>query len=149
MPATTIDTVETAMRAAIEATTPRIVEQSGTATWRHYRGPRHPGTDARWFRFQWDDEGYTVGGFMGPQWVETDYTLSIFVDYGGLPEHRVKVIAGDDLYQLRDVLNRLKSTVGGLRWVEAIDWGFSSRSSDENQAQVLLQYLVRIMKERA
>lgn len=137
------------MRTAIEAVTPRIVEQSGTAQWRHYRGPRRASADARWFRFEWDDDGYTVGGFMGPQWVETDYTLTLHVDYGGLPEHRVKVMAGDDLYQLRDVLNRLKSTVDGLRWVEAIDWGFAPRVQDQNQAQVLLQYLVRIMKARA
>lgn len=155
MPATTIDTVAAAFVTAIAAVTPRMQEGRTVRTWKNYEGDRPPSADARWFRLDWDTEGHTPGGWFGrtgsssTSWVETEYTLTIWVDYGGLPRHRSKVLADDDLYQLRDILNRLKSTVDGLRWVEAIDWAYSPASTDPNQAQVLLQYRVQIMKARA
>jgi hypothetical protein len=148
VPTTTIDIVQAAFRTAIDAVEPRMEEQRGTARWRFYEGERHASTDARWYRFEWDDEGFTPDGFMGPMSVDTSYTMTLVVDYGGIRRARAKVLAGDDQYQLRDVLNRLKNVVPGLRWVEALDWDFVP-GTDQNQAQVEMQFLVRIMKARA
>jgi hypothetical protein len=148
MPTTTTDIVQAAFRTAIEAVVPRMQEQRDTARWRWYEGERRPGPAGRYFTFNWDDEGHTVGGFMGPMSVDTSYTLTVVVDYGGFSRERVKHVAGDDMYQLRDVLNRLKNVTPGLRWVEALDWDFAP-GTDQNQARVLIQYLVRIMKARA
>jgi hypothetical protein len=83
---------------------------------------------------------------MGPLSVDTTVTCSIFVDYGGIPEHRVKIVAVDDLHQLRDILNRLKDSGTGLRWVELIGWDYAN--TDRNQARIVLQYTVRYMKAR-
>ena len=147
MPATTLDLIEAAFRAAIEAMTPRTVASQATRPWKFYEGEHLPRSDARWFKFDWDSDGYTPDGFMGPAMVDTQVTLSLAVDYGGIPEHQIKRIAEDDLYQLRDVLNRLKSTLDGFRWLEAIDWDFAN--ADRNQARITHQFLVRYMKARA
>lgn len=147
MAATTLDTIEAAIITAIEGMTPRHTLQQDTAGWKNYAGERHPSADARWFRIEWDTVGYVEGGFMGPSWVDTEVTLTIVVDYGGVPSHLVKLVAEDDHYQLRDVLNRLKATVGGFRWLEAVDWDFTN--NDPNQRQIAHQYMVRYMKERA
>lgn len=147
MPATTLDTIETAIRTAIEGMTPRYTDGSSSRPWRFYEGQHPVRSDARWYKFSWDTEGYTPGGFMGPAMVDTTVTMSLVVDYGGVPEHVVKRMAEDDHYQLRDVLNRLKSTVDGLRWLEAIDWDFANE--DRNQSRIVHQYEVRYMKARA
>ncbi len=148
MPATTIDAIATSFRTAIQETTPRIVEGQASRAWKYAESANMvPRSSARWFWFEWDDEGHTPGGFMGPARVDTTVTLSIMVDYGGIPRERVKVIAADDRHQLRDVLNRLKDAATGLLWVEMRDWAFVN--ADPNQARVALQYEVRYMKARA
>lgn len=147
MPATTLDTIETAIVTAINGITPRMTTGSGSRAWKQYTGDSPVRHDARWYRLSWDTVGYTPGGFMGPAMVDTTCTLSIFVDYGGVPEHVVKKMAEDDHYQIRDVLNDLKSTVDGFRWLEAVDWDFVN--DDENQARIVHQYEVRYMKARA
>ena len=146
MAATTLDLVEAAIVTAIIGITPRHTLDQANSGWKHYKGERPPSADSRWFRIEWDTVGYTQGGFMGPRWVDTEVTMSIFVDYGGVPSHLVKLVAEDDHYQLRDVLNRLKASVDGLRWLEATDWDFAN--SDPNQRQIVHQYMVRYMKER-
>lgn len=148
MPATTLDLMQPAIVAAIEAITPRHNVQQRTARWKNYEGAQPPSADSRRFRIEWDTIGYTPNGFIGPAWVDTSVTLTIIVDYGGMPAHVMKRVAEDDHYQLRDVLNRLKSTVDGLRWCEAEDWDFTP-GSDPNQAQARHQFFVRYMKARA
>ena len=104
-------------------------------------------SDARWFRFAWHDQGYTPGGWWGPEQVSTDSHLHVVVDYGSIPEQRVRMVATDDRYQIRDVCNRLKSTVPGLRWFEVQGWDFVN--TDRNQARIDHRFLVRYMKARA
>lgn len=146
MPTTTTDAIATAFRTAIEGVTPRMIEGQATRTWKYYEGEQPVRDSARWFKFSWDGEGDTPEGFMGPLSVDTTVTCSVIVDYGGIPEHRVKIVAVDDMHQLRDVLNRLKDSGTGLRWVELIGWEFAN--TDRNQARVVLQYTVRYMKAR-
>lgn len=153
MPAITVDTIATSFRAAIEALTPRMTEGASTRTWKYTDDPGAAvRPDARWFRFEWDGEGDTPEGFMGPILVDTTVTCSIFVDYGGIPERRVRIIAADDAHQLRDVLNRLKNSATGLRWVELIKqpeaFAFASNNTDRNQARCVIKFLVRYMKAR-
>lgn len=152
MPATTETLIDEAFTTAIRAITPRMQDGRTTRVWKlcPTGDAKQPvRSDSRWFWLEWDNEGYTPGGFMGPAQVDTTSTLSIFVDYGGIPERLVKRLATDDHYQIRDVLNLLKSTVDGLRWVEAIDWDFASNNTDRNQARIVHQYEVRYMKARA
>lgn len=148
MPATTVDALQTALVGLIQAITPRHEVQRDTARWRFVEGPREPGTSGRVFRLDWDTIGHTIDGFIGPAWVDTSVTLTIIVDYGGFPAHVQKRVAEDDVYQLRDILNRAKSSVPGLRWLAFEDWDFSP-GSDPNQAQARMQFLVRYMKARA
>ncbi len=151
MPATTEDTVEEAIRAILVATPPRYPVGQSRVWKQHVEELSTVRDDARWFRFSWDHHGHTPGGFMGPAQVETSFTLSIFVDYGGVPEQVVKKMAGDDHDQLRDVFNRLKSTVDGLRWIASVGgdnpWDFAN--SDRNNARIVHQFTVRFMKARA
>lgn len=147
MPATTLEILEPVIVAAIQGITPRVVTGQATRAWKVYTGEQPVRADSRWFRLSWDTVGYVRGGFMGPAQVDTEVTLSIFVDYGGVPEHVVKRIAEDDHYQIRDVLNRLKDTTDGFRWLEAVGWDFAN--VDRNQARIVHQYMVRYMKARA
>lgn len=148
MPTITTDEIAASFRTAIEGVTPRMTEGATTRSWKFAEGDIPPRSDARWFHFEWDGEGDTPDGFMGPLSVDTTVTCSVVVDYGGIPRHRVKIIAVDDLHQLRDVLNRLKSPATGLRWVEIIPPGWSFANNDPNQARVNLKYTVRYMKAR-
>jgi hypothetical protein len=144
--ATDLDTIEAAIVAAIEATTPRW--QRGSATgWKRYRGEKTPGISARWYRLEWDPRGHRPDGFMGPNMVETDAGLTLITDYGGVPGDEARKMIEDDHFQLRDVLNRLKLTVPGLWWVESE--GFDGESDDADQIQGTHNYLVRYMKARA
>lgn len=149
MPATTEILLTSAFRTALETMTPRVIEGQATRRWEWYEGNENGPvrSDARWYRFAWINQGYTEGGWWGPAQVETDSHLSIVVDYGSIPEQRVRMVATDDHYQIRDVFNRLKSTVDGLRWFEAIEWGFVN--TDHNQARIDHRFLVRYMKARA
>lgn len=148
MPATTTDTIAEAFRLAILGVTPRMTEGATTRSWKYAEdGGASVRADARWFHFEWDGEGDTPDGFMGPLEVDTTVTCSVVVDYGGVAKHRVKILAVDDSHQLRDVLNRLKSSSTGLRWVELIGWDFVA-NTDRNQARVVIQYTVRYMKAR-
>lgn len=145
MPATTLDILEPLFVAAIVGITPRTL---ASRPWKHYIGHDQPvRAEARWFRVDWDGEGHTPGGFMGPLQVDTTCTLHVVVDYGGIPEHVVKRVAEDDIDQIRDVINRLKFTSPGFRWFERIDWDFAS--NDRNQSRIVLQYETRYMKARA
>lgn len=150
---TTLDDLQTAFVAAIQAITPRTVAQRVGGSWKFVEGERPPSTGLRVFRIDWDTVGYTKGGFMGSAAslgaVDTTVDLTVVVDYGGVPAHVMKRVAEDDLYQLRDVLSDLKPTTNGLLKVEAIDWDFGARSTDPNQAQVIHQFEVRYMKARA
>jgi hypothetical protein len=150
---TTTTLLEAAFVPVLEAMQPRTEMQREGGAWKHVEGERPAGTNLRCFRFEWDPLGFTPGGFMGRQgaagprsWVDTSVTLTIFVDYGGIAAHLVKHVVEDDFYQVRDVLNRLKATVDGFRWLETDDWDFVN--TDPNQRQAALQYLVRYMKER-
>jgi len=146
MPATTLDILQPVLIAALSGMTPRVVQGQAVRPWRYYEGDLPVRSDARWFRFEWDTVGYVEGGFMGPAQVDTEVTLSIFTDYGGVAQQDVKRLAEDDHYQIRDVLNRLKATVDGFRWLEAIGWEFAN--TDRNQARIVHQYMVRYMKAR-
>lgn len=150
---TTLDALQVAFVTAIAAIIPRTQMQRTGGGWKFVEGERVPGTNLRVFRLDWDTVGYTKGGFMGSAQplgaVDTTVTLSVFVDYGGIPRHIVKRIAEDDLYQLRDVLSDLKPTTNGLLKVEAIDWDFAPGVTDQNQAQAIHQFQVRYMKARA
>lgn len=150
MPATTLTTIEAGFRTAIEAITPRYEYGSAQLRWKYVRDhARKPSTGARWFSMEWDTVGHTPNGFMGPVWVDTTATLSMRVDYGSVPRDVLKRMAEDDYYQLRDVLNAAKEvSIGGLRWVEPIDWDFAE-NVDQNQAQILYQFTIRYMQERA
>lgn len=152
--ATTLAVLKAAFIETLETMEPRTERQRGVGAWKHVPGERPPGTNLRTFRIEWDTVGFTPGGFFGRQgatgtrsWVDTTVMLTIFVDYGGLDSEVVKEVAEDDHYQVRDVLNRLKSTVNGLRWLEAEDWDFTN--NDPHQRQAAHQYRVRYMKERA
>ncbi|MGL5912291.1 MAG: hypothetical protein ACRCZP_19960 [Phycicoccus sp.] len=123
-----------------------MIEGQATRTWKFYEGEQPVRSDSRWFKFEWDGEGDTEDGFMGPLSVDTTVTCSIVVDYGGIPERRVKIVAADDWGQLNDVLNRLKDSNTGLRWVKKLGWDFANQ--DRNQARIVLQYTVRYMKAR-
>ena len=149
MPTTTEEVLGVAFRPVIEALAPREITGRLTHAWKFYEGDEKAPvrSDARWFRFRWDDQGYTEGGMRGPAYVETSTHLAIVTDYGGVPAQRVRSMATDDRYQLRDVLNRLKSTVPGFRWLEAIDKEFTN--ADLDQARIAHIYLVRYMKARA
>ena len=151
---TTLDALKDAFVAAINAITPRHSWGGSTKPWRFVEElERKPGATARVYTLDFDTEGYTPRGFMGSAAslgaVDTTVTLSVITDYGGLPRHRVKIVAEDDLYQLRDVLSDLKPTTNGLLKVEGIDWDFGARSTDPNQAQIIHQFEVRYMKARA
>lgn len=146
MPTITTDEIAASFRTAIEAVTPRMIEGQATRTWKFYEGEQPVRSDSRWFKFEWDGEGDTEDGFMGPLSVDTTVTCSIVVDYGGIPERRVKIVAADDWGQLNDVLNRLKDSNTGLRWVKKLGWDFANQ--DRNQARIVLQYTVRYMKAR-
>lgn len=151
MPFITVDEVATTLRTAMLGTTPRIVEGQVGREWKHAEGDVPPRASARWFRFVWTGEGDMPGGMIGPGYAETRVTLSIMVDYGGVPRHRVEVLAEDDLLQLRDVFNRLKSSTSGLRFVQQVGWSYvvpTTAAQDPNQARVALQYDVRYMKAR-
>lgn len=153
MPAITVDTIASQFRTEIEGLTPRMTEGQATRLWRYTDDAGAAvRTDARWFRFEWDADGDTPEGFNGPILVDTTVTLSIFVDYGGIPERRVRIIAADDAHQLRDVLNRLKSSDSGLRWVDLPrgqpPFTFASNNTDRNQARVVIRFQVRYMKAR-
>ncbi len=149
MPATTTNLIETALVALIKGITPRHVVNRATAPWRDYEGDRAPSTVGRFFNLDWTTIGHTENGFIGPAWVDTSVTLTITVDYGGFPAHVQKHVAEDDVYQLRDILNRAKSTVDGLRWLAFESWDYTPASTDRNQAQARIQFLVRYMKARA
>lgn len=159
MPTITTDQIAASFRTAIDAVVPRMTEGRVVRGWKYDESETPPRASCRWYRFEWDGEGDTPDGFMGPLSVDTTVTLSIIVDYGGIPKHRVKIIAVDDLHQLRDVLNRLKSSATGLRWVDIVKpgpgWDFVPpppnivTTTDQNQARIALQYLVRYMKARA
>lgn len=155
MPAITVDTIADSFVTAIIGITPRMTDGQSVRLWKHdpAGNQKQPVThDARRFWLEWDGEGDTPEGFMGPILVDTTVTCSVFVDYGGIPERRVKIIAADDAHQLRDVLNRLKSSATGLRWVELIKqpaaFAFASNNTDRNQARCVIKFLVRYMKAR-
>lgn len=147
MPATTIDLIQDAFRTAIESMVPRYVPGSSVHTWRYYEGEQPVRSDARWFRFEWTTVGYVDGGFMGPAMVDTEVTLQVITDYGGVRADVLKRVVEDDHYQIRDVLNRLKATVDGFRWLEATSTDFMN--NDRDQARVAHRYMVRYMKARA
>jgi len=147
----TVDQINDAFRTAVIGTAPRMLEGRTSWPWRYNDtgDQKQPvRSDARWFWFEWDGEGDTPDGFMGPLQVDTTVTLSMFVDYGGIPERRVKLVAVDDHKQIRDVLNRLKSANTGLLMVTLGDWAFASNNTDRNQARIVLQFAVRYMKAR-
>jgi hypothetical protein len=150
---TTTEELEAAFVGALEAMEPRLERQRVGGAWKHVEGERSAGTNLRVFRLEWDTVGATPGGFYGRQtagqrsWVDTTVTMTIFVDYGGLPAHEVKHFVEDDCYQVRDVLSRLRYTIDGFRVIAFEDWDFVN--SDPNQRQAALQYRVRYMKERA
>lgn len=150
MPATTLDTIESGFRAAIESITPRYSHGATALRWKHVRDhARKPSTGARWFSIEWGSVGYTPRGFVGPEWVDTTATMSLRVDYGSVPRDVLTRMAEDDVYQLRDVLNAAKEVaIGGLRWIEPVRWDLED-GADPNQAQVIYQFTVRYMKERA
>ena len=149
MPATTEILLTAAFRTALETMTPRVIEGQATRRWEWYEGNENGPvrSDARWYRFAWHDQGYTPGGGWGPEQVSTDSHLHVVVDYGSIPEQRVRMVATDDRYQIRDVCNRLKSTVPGLRWFEVQGWDFVN--TDRNQARIEHRFLTRYMKARA
>jgi hypothetical protein len=145
--ATDLDTIEAAIRIAIETMTPRW-QRAGAVGWKFYRKARTVSISARWFRLEWDPRGHRPEGFMGPNMVETDVGLAIVTDYGGVPADEMRKMAEDDHFQLRDVLNRLKNSVPGLWWVESE--GFDGEADvDVDQAQGTHGFLVRYMKARA
>ena len=150
---TTTTLLEAAFIPVLEAMEPRTEMQRAGGAWKHVEGERPPGTNLRTFRFEWDTVGETPKGFFGRQtpgqrsWVDTTVMLTIFVDYGGVAAHLVKHVVEDDIYQVRDVIGRLRYTIDGFRVFRFDDWGFTN--NDPNQRQAALQYLVHYMKERA
>lgn len=150
--ATTLDTLRTTFRTAIEGMTPRILQARATTPWRFYEKERPPGTDARWFRLEIHPGEYQRDGFMGPNMVDTRAYLMIITDYGGLPFEQMLHVAEDDHFQLRDVLNALKDPITpGLVWVESE--GPPSQilegGGGRDQARIEHEFLIRYWKARA
>jgi hypothetical protein len=148
MPTITVDQIAASFRTAIDATIPRMVEGQTARRWKYAEGDQSVRASSRWYRFKWDGEGFVPPpeGFSGPLSAEARVTLTIEVDYGGIPGHRSSIIPADDWHQLHDVLNRLKSSATGLRWVALGDW--DAQNDDPSQQRVVLQYEVRYMKAR-
>jgi hypothetical protein len=153
MPATTLDLVLAAFETAISAMPARLLANRTSHAWKRYLNDQPVRSDARWYRFEWEPVSTTPKDFMGPAQSQTNGILSIVVDYGGVPWPTVEIFAEDDHYQIRDVLNRLKSTVPGLRWIDTIQgkpWDYDTRVPvDKNQARIVHRYTVRYMKGRA
>lgn len=139
---TTIAQLQDAFRTAIEAMVPRTVQGSGPHRWRYLAGDRDPSQGARWFRFEWTDEGLTPNGYMWNGGAAVDVTCSVITDYGGIVAHERDAIAHDDHQQLWDVLDRLRITTNGLRRVRSSSWG--EEASDRPAAhQIQIVHLFR------
>lgn len=145
--ATDLDTLEVAIDAALRGITPIYQRGSTANVWKKHRDKdRRPGLGARWYRVEWDADGYTEGGFIGPNRVDTSAILTLVVDYGGVPEDVMRKMVARDFTQVRDVLNALKETTAGLWWIDGLDHGYVV---EDNQAQAELIYRVRYMETRA
>lgn len=147
MQATDLTTLDAVMTAAIAAIVPRATRSGSAALWKPYQQDRKGSASARWFRTEWTNNGYTPNGFFGATMVDTTTTLVIVADYGGLPEYEAEKVAHDDHFQLRDVLNALKSTTAGLLTIEAVGWIFASQENE--QPQIEHTFSVRYMQARA
>jgi hypothetical protein len=146
---TTIAQLQDVFRAAIEAMTPRTVRGQGPNGWRFLVGQRDPSQGARWFRFEWTNDGVTPGGFMWRGGASVDVFCDIITDYGGIPAHERDAIAHDDHQQLWDVLDTLRITTSGLCRVRSETWGEEATDRPTaHQIQIVHRFRVTYLQAR-
>lgn len=143
---TTLDALEASFEAAIAGIVPEYPAHAAELFKLHRRRTRAK-TGARWFRLEWDDEGPTDGGWYGKNAYDNESTLSVFVDYGGVPRETVKKLAASDFAQIADVLYSLQFSNNSLMRVVRIAWDFSEENRGD-QAQIVHQYRVGWIKQR-
>ena len=144
---TTIPQIQDAFRAAMEAMTPRTTRQQETSGWKYYAREHQPLQGCRWFRFEWDDQGLTPGGFMWRGGAAVDVLCSIVADYGSVPAEHLDGLAHDDHQQLGDLLDMLRTTTDGLRRVRSASWAQEAGTSAD-QAQIVHQFLVTYLQTK-
>jgi hypothetical protein len=144
---TTVAQIQDAFTAALLALTPRTTRGQSNE-WKYFARDHAPAIGCRLFRYEWDGEGITPGGFMWNGGASVDVTCSIITDYGGISAQEIDSLAHDDHQQLADVLDALRLTTNGLRRVRLADWALDARSS-RDQARVVHQFLVTYLQAKA
>ncbi len=146
---TTPDEIEDDFIELLHGLTPRIMFHKDSK-YVHYERKANPSTRARRFTIRWADERTNFEGIMGKNLEEVEADMSIFVDYGGVPEQTVDKVAGDDHRQIEDRLQSRKDpTLPGLMWIESLGYAATDAINEGDQEQFEHLYLVRWIAARA